>query len=129
MATKDVIDGVYDALAKQDVPGLMDLLHDDVRWTVNASDPSGAPWWGDFRGKNELGGFFVGLASVEWTDFSVQNVVAEGDLAIALLHAAFRTPKGKEADFLEAHVWQLRDGKIASLDVLEDTAQVKEALR
>ena len=129
MSTKDVIERVYEAIAKQDVPALMELLHDDVRWTINVADPSGAPWWGDFRGKREIGKFFGGLTAVEWTDFSVKELLAEGDLAMALLHAGFRTKAGKETSFLEVHVWRLRDGKVASLDALEDTAQVKEALR
>jgi uncharacterized protein len=129
VGTKQVIEQVYEAIAKQDVPALMDLLHDDVRWTIDVADPGGAPWWGDFRGKQEIGGFFGGLTAVEWTDFSVKELIAEGDLAMALLHAAFRTKTGKETSYLEVHVWRLRDGKVASLDAVEDTAQVKEALR
>lgn len=128
MNNKAVIEQLYQAIAKQDVPQLMSLLHDDIRWTINVADPSPAPWWGDFRGKDEIGRFFGGLTAVEWKDFSVQDLLCEGDVAMALLNAAFRTTSGKEASFLEVHVWRLRDGKVASLDALEDTAQVKEAL-
>ena len=125
---RSTIEQLYEAIAKQDVPRLMDLLDDDIRWTINIGVPHSVPWWGDFRGKAEIGKFFAGLTAVEWTDFSVQDLVCEGDVAMALLHAAFRTSNGREADFLEVHVWRLRDGKVISLDALEDTAQVKEAL-
>lgn len=129
MGTKEIIQQVYEAIAQQDVPRLMGLLQDDIRWTINAADYSGVPWWGDFRGKEEIGQFFGGLTAVEWTDFSVKEILAEGDLAMALLHAAFRTKDGRETSFLEVHVWRLRDGKVASLDALEDTAQVTAAMR
>ena len=128
MGTKEVIEQLYEAIAKQDVPTVMGLLHDDVRWTTNVGVEHAVPWWGDFRGKENLGGFFGGLTAVEWTDFSVTDLVSEGDIAIALLHASFKTQGGKDADFLEVHVWRLKDGKVASLDILEDTAQVMAVL-
>lgn len=128
MAGIDVIREVYDAIGKQDVPTLMGLLHDDVRWTINVSDPGNVPWFGDFRGKDGVGQFFGGIQAVDWTDFSPLEMVGDGDLVMALLHAAFKTKTGKETDFLEVHVWRVRDGKVASLDAIEDTAQVKEAL-
>lgn len=56
-------------------------------------------------------------------------MVGDDDTVMVLLHAAFRTKAGKEVDMLEVHVWELRDGKVASPDALEDTAVVKEAPR
>lgn len=123
-----LIQDVYGKIAAQDIPGLMALLHDDIRWTINAADPGPVPWFGDFRGKDEVPKFFQGLGAVEWKDFSPRAVVGDDNTVMALLHVAFEAKSGKTVDMLEVHVWGLRDGKVASLDALEDTAAVRDAL-
>lgn len=128
MSSLDVIQQLYEAIGRQDHGAVMDLLHDDVRWTINCADPGPVPWFGTFHGKSEVPRFFQGLTAAEFTDFSPKAMVADGDLVMVWLHVALTSPKGKTVDMSEVHIWQLRDGKVASLDALEDTAAVKEAM-
>jgi uncharacterized protein len=124
----DVIKQLYEAIGRQDLPAVLDLLHDDVRWTVNCAAPGHVPWFGDFRGKSQVPRFFEGLTAARFTDFSPKAMAADGDLVFVWLHVALTAPNGKSVDMSEVHVWQLRGHKVGSVDILEDTAAVRDAM-
>lgn len=128
MDSLQVIQALYEAIGRQDHAGVFDLLHDDVRWTVQCAEPGPVPWFGEFRGKEEVPRFFQGLASATFTDFSPRAMVADGELVMVWLHVALTGPSGTAVDMSEVHIWQLRDGKVASLDSIEDTDAVKKAM-
>lgn len=123
----DTVTALYDAIARQDQKGIFDLLHDDIEWKVNCADPGPVPWFGCFRGKEEVGRFFAALASADFTDFSPRVMAATDDVVLVWLHVALTTPKQKSVDMSEVHVWHVRGGKIVRMEALEDTAAVKEA--
>jgi uncharacterized protein len=128
MANIDVIKSLYAAIGNQDFDEIMKLVHDDVRWTVQCADPGPVPWFGDFRGKAELPKFFEALTAAEFTDFSPRAIAADGDVVLAWLHVALTSPSGKKVDMSEVHIWHVREGKVASLDSIEDTDAVKTAM-
>lgn len=127
MTAIETVSALYDAIARQDQQGIFDLLHDDIDWKINCADPGPVPWFGHFRGKNEVGRFFQALASGDFTDFSPRAMAANDDLVLVWLHVALTSPKGKSVDMSEVHIWQVKDGKIASMEALEDTAAVRDA--
>ena len=59
-------------------------------------------------------------------DFKLENVVVDGDRAVAHWRATIRfTPNGREADTEVVDVMEIRDGKIASFTEFCDTATVE----
>ncbi len=79
MSTKsDVVTAIYQAFGEGDVGTILTHLTDDVDWASEASGTT-APWWGPYKGKEEVPGFFRALAeAVEVTDFT-PLATAEGD--------------------------------------------------
>ena len=71
-----------------------------------------SPLSGDYKGHEEIAGFFQRTMELSGGVFSidVHNVVADGDLVIVLttVHAQ---RNGVEASFSEIHVWRVRNGK------------------
>lgn len=123
----EIVREISDALKRGDLLAVMGHVTKDVRWAVNVADRDAAPWFPEYVGKRSLPAFFEALSTVEFTDFTVKAVVAEGDLVITWLHVAFTTPSGKEVDTEEVQIWQLRDGKVESVDTLLDTLAVAQA--
>ncbi len=105
----------------------MGMVAKDVRWAVNAADREAAPWFGIYQGKRSLPDFFAELAKLTFTDFTLKAVLSDGDLVITWLHVAFTSPLGRDVDMEEVQIWQLADGKVASVDTLLDTAAVAAA--
>jgi ketosteroid isomerase-like protein len=99
----------------------------DVRWAVAVTDREAAPWFPEYVGKRSLPEFFEKLSCVEFSDFTVKHIIAEGDLVVTWLHVAFTSPLGKKVDTEEVQIWTLREGKIASVDTLLDTLAVAQA--
>ena len=49
-----LIRGGYDAFARGDIPKVLELFADDIRWHV----PGRSPLSGDYKGHGEVVGFF-----------------------------------------------------------------------
>jgi ketosteroid isomerase-like protein len=123
----DTVRAVTEALGRGDLLAVMGMVSKDVRWAVNAADREAAPWFGVYQGKRSLPDFFAELAKLDFTDFTLKAILSEGDLVITWLHVAFTSPLGREVDMEEVQIWQLADGKVASVDTLLDTAAVAAA--
>ena len=124
----DIIQGVYDALARGDASSVLGTLAPDVQWT----EAEGFPYAGTYKGPDEvLNGVLAPLGS-EWEGFQAvpHELIAGGDQVVALgrYSGTYReTGKPMQADF--AHVWTLRDGKAVRFRQYVDSALVQEAVR
>ncbi len=123
----EIVRIVTDALGRGDLLAVMGHVSKDVRWAVAATDRDAAPWFGVYEGKRSLPDFFAELAKLEFTEFSLKAVLAEGDLVVTWLHVAFTTPTGRSVDMEEVQIWTLAGGKVTSVDTLLDTAAVGAA--
>ena len=125
----DIVRGFYDALGRGDVPGVLARLHDQLEWTEAERFPYYSGTW---RSPQEiLDKLLVPLAR-DWDGFSAkaQDFIAAGDRVVSLgaYSGIFkRTGRSMTAPF--AHVWAVREGRIAKFDMYTDTAKVLEALR
>ena len=121
------IRGAYEAFSRGDVPAVLAVLAPDVSWT----EAEGFPYGGTYVGPEAvLQGVFMKLGT-EWDGFAAvpSEFVADGDTVVALgtYSGKFRaTGKSFAAPF--AHVWQLRDGKVARFRQYTDTVVVRAAL-
>lgn len=121
-----IVSSFYDRLAAGDAPGALDLMAPDIEWTT---------MWHykvEGRGPDRVAeGLFRPLMA-EWTTFSLVSTefITEGETVVSLgdftgVHAA----TGKRSDARYAHVWTVRDGKIARFRQYIDTLAIAEARR
>jgi ketosteroid isomerase-like protein len=79
-----------------------------ITWHI----PGHSPLSGDYRGHDQIGGFFRCTMELSGGAFSidVHNVLAEDDLVVVLATVNAQR-NGVSASFPEVHVWRMRDGK------------------
>ena len=118
----EVVQETYEAVGRGDIPALLDLLTDDVEWTFQG--PSVIPFAGTRRGREGVAEFFslVG-GNLEFEQFEPRAFVAQGDTVVVLgFERSLTKPTGRTFEQEWAHVYKLRDGKVAEFLALEDTA-------
>ena len=118
----EVVQGTYEAVGRGDIPALLDLLTDDVQWTFQG--PSTIPFAGVRRGREGVAEFFSLVGeNIEFQDFEPREFIAQGDTVVVLGFERSRIkPTGRTFEQEWAHVYKLRDGKVAEFLALEDTA-------
>ena len=125
----DTVRGFYDALGRGDVAGVLALLHDDLEWTEAERFPY---YGGTWRSPQEiLNKLLVPLAR-DWNGFSAKahDFIAEGDRVVSLgSYSGTSKGTGRSMTAAFAHVWTVRDGRIAKFDMHTDTAKVLEELK
>ena len=117
-----VVQQAYAAFGQGDIPGVLDLLTDDVVWTLQG--PSTIPFAGTRRGREGVAEFFslVGK-TLEFQQFEPREFVAQGDAVVVLgYERSIAKSTGRSLEQEWAHVYRLRDGKIAEGRFFEDTA-------
>jgi uncharacterized protein len=123
---KQIIQGLYEAFAKADVPSVLAVMDDKIEWT----EAEGFPLYdGTFVGPQAVvDGVFMRLGEIG-DEFTVtpSRFVAEGDAVVAVGTYSWKhRSTGVPAKVQMAHVWTLRDGKIISFEQLVDTLKVQE---
>jgi ketosteroid isomerase-like protein len=125
----ETVRGFYDALGRGDVPGVLALLHDELEWTEAERFPYYSGTW---RSPREiLEKVFVPLAR-DWDGFSAnaRDFIVAGARVVSLgTYSGTFKGTGKSMTAAFAHVWAVRDGRIAKFDMHTDTAKVLEALQ
>jgi ketosteroid isomerase-like protein len=117
----EVVQETYEAVGRGDISALLDLLTDDVEWTFQG--PSVIPFAGTRRGREGVAEFFslVG-GNLEFERFEPREFVAQGDTVVVLgFERSLVKPTGRTFEQEWAHVYKLRDGKVAEFLALEDT--------
>lgn len=119
----------FDAFGRGDTGFIVARVSDDVDW----HHPGGAdvPYGGSYKGRDGVGQFFskIGTA-VEVTSWQPRHVLPAGDEVVATgAWAGKARPTGKSFASDWGMVFGMRDGKIASFRVVEDTAQLAAAFR
>ena len=125
-----LVQSAYEAFGRGDVAALAELLADDIAW-VDPGDPDDDPNAGTFEGKEAVLGWFGGLAStVEYTTFEPREFVAQNDKVVSLVYSeATARATGRAFVNPEAHVWTIRDAKLARFQSYHDTAAAAAAHR
>ena len=118
----EVVQETYEAVGRGDISAHLDLLTDDVEWTFQG--PSVIPFTGTRCGREGVAEFFslVGR-NLEFERFEPREFVAQGDTVVVLgFERSIVKPTGRTFEQEWAHVYKLRDGKVAEFLALEDTA-------
>jgi ketosteroid isomerase-like protein len=118
----DVVQETYEAVGRDDIPALLDLLTDDVEWTFQG--PSVIPFAGTRHGREGVAEFFSRVGeNLKFEQFEPREFVAQGDTVVVLgFEHNLIKPTGRTFEQEWAHVYTLRDGKVAKFRAFEDTA-------
>lgn len=128
MSNLTAVQGLYEAFARGDVPGVLGFLDDDIAWT----EAEGFPYSGTYQGPDAvLNGVFMRLAT-EWDGYAAvpAEFIDGGDTIVVLgtYSGTYKaTGKGFRADF--AHIWKIKNGKAIRFVQYTDTLLVANALK
>ena len=108
-SNSEIIRRAYRDFANGNIPGVFGAFDAGITWHV----PGHSPLSGDYRGHDQIGGFFQRTMELSGGVFSidVHNVLAEGDLVVVLATVNAQR-SGVAASFPEVHVWRLKNGKV-----------------
>jgi uncharacterized protein len=124
MSHVQVVQAIYEAFGKGDIPAILERLHPEVEWEHDMV-PHGIPWIVPRRGRAEVAQFFQSLAALDFHVFEVVSLLeGAGQVAgIIRLEATYR-PTGKSVKDLEAHLFTLdQSGRVLRFRHFVDTHQ------
>jgi ketosteroid isomerase-like protein len=110
------LEGGYKAFGAGDLDAVFGLMAEDTEWVM----PGNSAVSGTYRGKEEVGGFFMKLAEKGFTT-EPEAFFAHGDQVVTLTKVTAGGRTAREAD-----VWTMRDGKVTHLYGVADTAMLEE---
>ena len=125
----ELVQRSYGSFRDGDIPAVLDSLSEDVQWVT--AEIEGVPVGGTWQGREQVGQFFQTLSEAqEPRQFEPREFVAQDDRVVALGHYAWHvnsTGKEWESDF--AHVFTVREGKVARFQEYTDTVAIADAFR
>ena len=125
---KTLIQNLYVAFSKGDMPTILSSFADDISWT----EADGFPYAGTYIGADDiLSGVFMRIAG-DWDGWSAtpHEHIEEGNTVITLgEYSGTCKATGKSMKVPLVHVWRLETGKIQSFVQHTDTALVREAMQ
>lgn len=126
---KQLVMRAYEMYKNRDIKGILALCDDKVEWIAPDSDY--LPFAGSRHGRDQVAQFFSQLdQSQDAVLFEPQNFIAEGDKVAVTGAASWHVKStGLTFDSPWAHVFTLRDGKIARLEQFTHTAAAEAAYR
>ena len=125
-----LVEDLYDAFGRGDIPSVLGVMSADIRWYQAESNPyrpSGEAWVGPDAVLNNL---FMRLGA-EWDGFTVhtKSFHDAGDSVIveARYTGTFK-PTGKSMDTQVCHVWDVQGGKVTRFQQYVDTAKLRDVM-
>lgn len=119
---------LYAAYGNRDIPAVLAELADDVDWAAEAASTT-APWYGSYRGKDSVPGFFQAIGeNIDTTEFTVVGCAANDTDVVATIRWEYTVrATGKSASMYMQHWWRFAEGKIVFFRGSEDTEQTAAA--
>jgi ketosteroid isomerase-like protein len=118
---------LYAAFGRGDVPAILDLVAEDVRfdqWTDSFAQRAGVPWLTERAGHDGVAEFFGVVGTFEISEFSVLDLMASDGQVVAEVVIDAKLPDGGHYRDEELHLWTFNaDGKISRLRHYTDTAK------
>jgi uncharacterized protein len=126
----ELIQSLYAAFGRGDIAGIVAATTPDVVWGLDGR-PQDMPFLRKFKGQAGVQEFFKVLAEVhDITSFTPEEFYADADKVFVLGRYGWTMkPSGRSGESEWLHVWTIRNGKVAAVRSLNDTALLAEAWR
>ena len=128
MTPTDCARRFYDAVARGDVPSVLDSLHPELRWT----EADGFPYFsGTWTSPQEVVEKLLVPLMRDWDGFAAapQEFLAQDDVVVTFgVYSGTNRATGKAMRAPFAHRWEVRDGRLARFDMFTDTLLVDRAM-
>jgi len=126
-ANLDLIRATYEGTSEENGRNLLAALAPDASWT----EAEGFPYAGTYVGPDAIiAGVFRRLGT-EWTGYraEVHTFLEDGDRVAAFgVYSGTYNATGKSMRAAFAHLYEVKDGKIATMTQYVDSAMVVQAL-
>ena len=128
-ANTRIVQQAIAAFQRGDIPALLQTMTDDIAWHIPVVEH--APHTGPRHGREAVAGFFADLAQQQTPRrFEPRQYIAQGDEVVVLGHYAWDVvPTGRQWEGDYAHVFTIRDGRIARFREYMDTGRAAAAFR
>ena len=122
-ANVTIIRKVYGDFAKGDIPAVLAAFDAEITWHV----PGHSPLSGDYKGHNEVVGFFKHTLALCGGIFAIEvhRILAEDDVVVALVTVKAER-NARSAAFPEVHVWRLANGKVTEFREFQGDEQTED---
>ena len=113
MTNKDMAQALYDYFAQGNVPAILDLVTDDIKWTCPGPTDI-LPYAQVYHGKKGVAKFFELIyANKDFPSFKIHEYISEGNKVVALGHWDAKSKKtGNSYSGDWAMAFYFRDGKL-----------------
>lgn len=127
---KALIQSLYAAFGRGDVPFILANLADSIEW-VSTGDAGAIPWAGIRRGRQGTLSFFEALGSnLEFELFEPAQFAADGDLIFVRGRTVAKVKgTGRRFDSEWVHIFTIANGRITRFQEFYDTAAIVAAVR
>ena len=124
---EEIIQQIYAAFGRGDLPALLSLLADDVQWTLNGK--GSIPYGGRHAGKAAVERWFGLLGgTVTFTQFEIDRTIAKDSTVICFgREAGTVKATGKSYATPLLHVWEIANGRVASFSDYFDSDAISTA--
>lgn len=128
MSNADIVRQAYDSFNAKDFDRLGSMIAPQCSW--NVAGPSEIPWAGHYEGPDQVKDYARKLAdAVHFQSFDPKTFLEQGDTVVVCgAESAVVGQTGKDYVNLFAHIFTLKDGKIAFFQEYGDTAEIERAL-
>ena len=125
----EVVKEAYEAFGSSDISALLNFFAEDIKW--RAPEVEGAPYTGNYDGREAVGEFFSLLGETEdFTRFEPREFIAQNDKVVVLGSMTAKINEtGREYSSDWVHIFTLLDGKISEFLEFYDTADVSKAFQ
>ena len=126
-ANKQLLQAVFDELAKGNGRPFLDALADDVRWTLTGS----TKWSRTYEGKQAVRSELLGPIFAQFADTYTNRAVrmiAEDDLVVVECRGNVTTKAGVPYNNSYCWVCRVQDGKVREITEYMDTQLAEKAL-
>jgi uncharacterized protein len=125
MDALELVKQAYFYLNERDIPNYFSLMSSDVEFYQTEE----LPWGGHYRGLHESEIFFSKFVPLIDSTVEIDYYIPAGKQIVAIgKTSGVAKQTGKPFNCHLAHVWTVREEKIARLDVYIDTNDIKAAL-
>lgn len=121
-----LVQRLYAAFSRGDIQTILDHLTPDVVWRLEG--PASLPVAGTRHGPGQVADFFRHFAEFDEHKLTVEDYIAQDDKVATTGRFSYTLrATGKKVDMAVAHVFTIRDGRVAQLYDFVDTAQMLSA--